>query len=75
MLTFHSCCIYGTRKSKEVGSLSHHMEGTGQATRMGEDFYRERAHKKLPGEINPQLVYLNYIPISVFFGVKRYSTT
>ena len=53
MLSFHSCCIYGTRKSKEVGSLSHHMEGTGQATRMGEDFYRERAHNNFEITIRP----------------------
>ena len=23
-------------------------------------------------EVDPQLVYLNYLPISAFFGVKRY---
>ena len=43
------------------------LGGWGQATkRRGLDFYGgEGSIKKLPGELTPQLVYLNYLPISV----------
>ena len=29
-------------------------------------------HKELPGELTPQVVYLNYLPISASFRVKRW---
>ena len=38
----------------------------------GGDFYwRPPSHKKLAGELTPQLVLLNYLPVSASFGVKR----
>ena len=38
----------------------------------GGDFYgRPPSHKKLSGELTPQLVLLSYLPVSASFGVKR----
>ena len=72
MLPCHSCYIYGTWRSKEVGGFKtivwRETGGGGGAT------YKVKGGGAIfMGELTPQLFYQNYLPISVFFGVKMYT--
>ena len=66
MLPCHSCYIYGTRRSKELGGLnslySGKLKGEPQSQRKGGSFI---------GELTPQVFYQNYIPILASFDLKR----
>ena len=68
MLPCHSCYIYGTRRSKEVGEFKvviwrEAEEGVGgQSQRRGQMFMVE---------LTPQLFCQNYLHISASFCVKR----
>ena len=59
MFPYHSCYICGTWRSRGRG-FSHHPEGTEKVTKKGRG---GGEHKNYPGELSPQLVYLNYLPI------------
>ena len=70
MLPCHGYYIYGTWRRKEVRGLKLWYGGKlkgekSQRAEQGAIFMGDW------GNLTPQLVYLNYLPISVFLGVKR----
>ena len=69
MLLCHNCYIYKIWRRKSVGVLSH--QGRGARHKEGVFSWRPLSYQKLPGELIPQLVYLNYLPILASFDVKR----
>ena len=71
-LPCHSCFIYGTWRSKEVGGLKPSYGGKGGKPRTKGEIFMRESHKELPVELTPQVFYLNYQPISASFGVKRW---
>ena len=67
MWPFHTCYIYGTWRSKTVGGLKSLYREKRDKPHKGGIFMGSPSHKKIPGELTPLLVYLNYLPISVSF--------
>ena len=66
MLPCHSCYIYRTWRSKELGgSKSLH----GGKLKRGN--YKKSKGELFMGELTPQLFYQKYLPISASFGAKR----
>ena len=67
MLPFHSCYIYGTWRSKELGGFKvtiwREAEGWKPQNQKWEAPFME--------ESTTQVFYLNYFPISAFFNLKR----
>ena len=75
MLSCHSYYIYGTWRSKNVGGLKSSYGGNGGKWQRGYVYGGPHPIKNslvgYPGELTPQLVCLNYLPIPTSFGVKR----
>ena len=67
MLPCHSCYIYGTGRSKEVGRLNSSYGGK---LKWGNHRAKGRG-AFLMGELTCQVFYQNYLPISASFDLKR----
>ena len=65
MLPCHSCYIYGTWRSEEVGEFKV------IAYTYGGKLKGATKSKFFIGELIPQLFYQNFLPISAYFGVKK----
>ena len=70
MLPCHSCYIYGTWKNRNVEGLKSSYGGKNCKPHRGSIFMGAHPIIKIPGKFSSQLVHLNYLPISVSFGVK-----
>ena len=65
MLPCHSCYIYGTWRSKEVGAKVF------KVIVWRDKSPSQRGAAIFMGELTPYLFYQNYLPILASFGVKR----
>ena len=68
MLPCHSCYIYGTWRSKEVGSLKSSYGGK---LKGGSKHKVKRGRAFFMGVLTPQVFYQNYLPILDSFVFKR----
>ena len=71
MLPCHSCYIYGTWRTNNIEGLKLSYGRKGKKSQRGSIFVGPISHKKLPGELTPQLVYLNYLPIQPLLFQKE----